>query len=1557
MIAVIGLAEPPEPPKNPDLTPGDDPWCPTDSCPPCDTSPEGEGQGDPRGPGNGGGCKSCEEVASDIDVTAKSLHVKISLGGALKPGSKAGGYLLIHEEKPSAMLATPQALKYSSRPALTHVRPEPLPPGVYLPTVEHPKTVTAQLRSGRTVNFAIPGSSALGYPTGQSVGAPIRIIKVDEAGERTTGEPHAYRLMYDGARDMYDEFPAVPDDSGGYGLTGSFGPAMPAVQPPSDVVYTESGELSQILAPKCFVDIETTSGLSYNINFYPRSGAGPKVDGFFTPQGDTFASIEVRNPSPGNTDRLKIVRRAGEEERIYTIKYNGNLNQWEVAVEDSERVYAAYNILNTQGDERLQVLETRDRQNRVHFARERLWRTFSWGEAMVSSVVDAEGIALPTTRDYYESDDDHRYSLLKERTNPNGSWETYDYDGEKRRTKRTRPYGNSASGMTGAVHEVISYTYNAADEADLRPQDVTRTLLGIPVEKTFTRREVVGGQYRTIVERGTTPDAEYGDAENQRTVTVHYPAGGDPISAGKHFYRDEPDGRRVTWTYAAGSYTPHTDPAQCSFTSGSGDAHQVITTHGTTSNPEGVAGKTLRTTETWDGSGNNVLSETMVYTGTDYQRIGWIVRQYDTMGHITSETASSGLQKTIAWGTGCCGKESETDSSGLTTAYTYDVLDQVEIVDRELGDGNVITAYTYDINGRRLSTTVTAGGIVQASSNRYDTAGRLLAATDPRGIETLYEYAENGRSTTVIRAGITNVTVKYLDGRTHYTEQSGVRKQTYTYGVNTNGTQWTMVYTGPAGTNSPVWTKTTTDMLGRTVKTERPGYGGTTIVTEQTYNALGRLVKTTRTGSAATLYAYDALGNQTTSAHDRNGNGQIDLAGPDRVTAQYRSYETYQSYWYRVATSVLYPEDGSATPVTNSISKTRLTGLGTASALGTLTAESTATDIHGNETVSQRYVDRAAKTVTQVTDTPDSTNDAMTVTVNGLVQSVESKTGVTASYGYDPIGRRTSMTDGRDNTSITAYNDKGQVAYTEDAASNRTSYAYNAAGRRIAITNALGEVTRYHHSAEGQLLATWGNVYPVFYEYDVYDRMTAMYTLRDDSVTLASFADFCSNISSFDKTTWMYDEATGLLTEKLYADNQGPTYTYTADGKLETRTWARGIVTTYGYDNCCGALTNISYSDNTPSVSFSYNRMGQQDTITDATGNRTFTYNDALQLASETNALAALSRTHDGLGRPAGYELTTGGTASTRSEYGYDLVGRFNSLQSSVNGLQTNVFNYSHVPGTDLIAGYSGPGSLSVARTYEDERNLIASVSNQWGASTISSFAYQNDALGRRTERIDTLAVTNTFGYNSRSEVTSAEMGSDTYSYDYDPIGNRTSASNSAAELTYLSNELNQYTNVANGVTDAPTYDADGNILTYGGWTFAWDGENRLINASNSSTVIENAYDYMGRRFQKIVNGVTNTFLYDGWAMIREESTTTTNHYVYGLDLSGSMQGAGTIGGILTADLNGTTAFYCYDANGNVTDLVDTNGSTVAHYEYDPFGNTTVKTGALADSNPFRLST
>ncbi|NGO39601.1 RHS repeat protein, partial [Limisphaera ngatamarikiensis] len=84
--------------------------------------------------------------------------------------------------------------------------------------------------------------------------------------------------------------------------------------------------------------------------------------------------------------------------------------------------------------------------------------------------------------------------------------------------------------------------------------------------------------------------------------------------------------------------------------------------------------------------------------------------------------------------------------------------------------------------------------------------------------------------------------------------------------------------------------------------------------------------------------------------------------------------------------------------------------------------------------------------------------------------------------------------------------------------------------------------------------------------------------------------------------------------------------------------------------------------------------------------------------------------------------------------------------------------------------------------------------------------------------------------------------------------------------------------------------------------------------------------------------------------------------YVWGLDLSESLGGAGGVGGLLWVRLSGGPAagvhFVTYDGNGNVWTLVSAStGTETARYEYGPFGEPLRLTGAAAASNLFRFST
>jgi RHS repeat-associated protein len=175
-------------------------------------------------------------------------------------------------------------------------------------------------------------------------------------------------------------------------------------------------------------------------------------------------------------------------------------------------------------------------------------------------------------------------------------------------------------------------------------------------------------------------------------------------------------------------------------------------------------------------------------------------------------------------------------------------------------------------------------------------------------------------------------------------------------------------------------------------------------------------------------------------------------------------------------------------------------------------------------------------------------------------------------------------------------------------------------------------------------------------------------------------------------------------------------------------------------------------------------------------------------------------------------------------------------------------------------------------------------------------------------------------------------------------------------------------------------YDLDGNQLRDGRWNYTWDGENlltkleSLANApSGSKRRLEFEYDWQGRRIKKKVTNLDTSsvlldtkFLYDGWNLIAELNATNNaviRSYMWGLDLSGAMQGAAGVGGLLVVNdtANGVN-FAAYDGNGNVAALVKgTDGTISAQYEYGPFADGPFAepirvTGPMGKANPIRFS-
>jgi len=267
--------------------------------------------------------------------------------------------------------------------------------------------------------------------------------------------------------------------------------------------------------------------------------------------------------------------------------------------------------------------------------------------------------------------------------------------------------------------------------------------------------------------------------------------------------------------------------------------------------------------------------------------------------------------------------------------------------------------------------------------------------------------------------------------------------------------------------------------------------------------------------------------------------------------------------------------------------------------------------------------------------------------------------------------------------------------------------------------------------------------------------------------------------------------------------------------------------------------------------------------------------------------------------------------------------------------------------------------------------------------TTFGGSTYGYDSLDRRrTENFaDGATPAREYGYAPVGWVTTADYGGGADdSYVYDPAGNRDSAtifSQGGGTIDYQANDANQYISITGAGTIS--HDANGNLTARNGVTYVWDSHNRLIELKPTSPSIGDkslvyAYDGLHRRIlrtEREWNGSwtdvkTIRFLYDGWNVVEEyvvnSSTLTLERTLtWGADLSGSLQGAGGVGGLLMVhEQSGTHAdayHFHYDGNGNVTQITDFTGDIDATYRYDVYGNALSATGSYALANRYRFST
>ena len=173
-------------------------------------------------------------------------------------------------------------------------------------------------------------------------------------------------------------------------------------------------------------------------------------------------------------------------------------------------------------------------------------------------------------------------------------------------------------------------------------------------------------------------------------------------------------------------------------------------------------------------------------------------------------------------------------------------------------------------------------------------------------------------------------------------------------------------------------------------------------------------------------------------------------------------------------------------------------------------------------------------------------------------------------------------------------------------------------------------------------------------------------------------------------TTWSYDAYRGFPTGKTYdaygTPSAGPSYTFTAAGRLASRLWARGTNTAYSSDTA-GGLSSVSYNDGyTPSLTNYYDRLGRVATNAFNSISSVFTLDlagDLLDEAYSGGPLSGLSVTNgfDTIMRRTNNVILNGSTVLCKVTNNYDTVSRLSVVSDG-----TNNATYSYLANSMLVS-------------------------------------------------------------------------------------------------------------------------------------------------------------------------------------------------------------------------------------------------------------------------------
>jgi RHS repeat-associated protein len=918
---------------------------------------------------------------------------------------------------------------------------------------------------------------------------------------------------------------------------------------------------------------------------------------------------------------------------------------------------------------------------------------------------------------------------------------------------------------------------------------------------------------------------------------------------------------------------------------------------------------------------------------------------------------------------------------------TFDYGKQYGQLNRYVSSLGTVTRTEYDTWGRATSIWVgtddipttgswatnnlTGTNMVKVREMEYDINGNLTESSDLPGVGyprvTVMNYDWRNRlvamkqGVSASEASSTNRPITYYD----YDNLGQVTKTRIYDGDTLTVTSTNGVPNAPSASALRIQYTSSFDELGRVYLSEQyfvnPSTGDlttntNTLKSKTWYDARGFVIKTSQPDGLVQKMVYDGAGRNVTS-YVTDGGGDSGYSDADDVTGD-KVLEQYESAY-----------DASGNILSQTVRQRNHDETGT----GTLGTSST-----GNKarvSYLAYYYDVGDRTMAVANY---GTNGASSWTRPGSVAS-RSDTVLVTSFDYDSAGYQWKVTDPKGIEYRTYFDARGRTTKTienyvdgtvGDDNDKTTEYTYNAAGKKTftyKFTGGGSQTTEWIYGT-----TTGGghgvNSNDLISATSWPDPSTgASSSGQQDSYILNAFGETVSATDRNGNThSYLYDDLGRQYSDSVTTLGSG------IDGtirRMEVRYDIYGQVIVWNaYDAATsGNIVNSVLRHITGLGQVAREYQEHNGNVVTGGGSPTpyvgFSYSEMASGANHSRPTVMYYQN----GRQISYNYGTSGSLD-------DSLSRLSALKDGATtlesydylGLDTVVKRGHAQSGVDLTyIKASGEGNGDAGDQYTGLDRFGRVVDQRWRTSSVEKDRYQYgyDRNGNRLYRNN--LVNTSFGelyaYDNLNQLSSFDRGtlngskngltgaaSRSQDWDYDALGNFDSVTtDGGSPVTRTHNKQNEITAVS-GAT-SPVFDSNGNMTTdETGKQYVYDAWNRLVTVKNSggTTIASYEYDGLSRRIQETAGGVSTDLYYsDQWQVIEERvSGAATKSYVWSPVYVDAL-----VARDRDTDANGSfdeRLYVLHDANFNVTGLVNTSGTVVERYTYDPYGVATVRDGS-----------